>query len=114
MDLAVANCCRHLFVRILIFAGRGLSLNAHWQGSEYLVVDWQIFRRNVMGNLIVRTFYHLVFVQLADALETERVTAWQGKRLLFIVVVRLETNATFKYLVHFFAFSSVVLWLVVK
>jgi hypothetical protein len=54
----------------------------------------------MMGNLIVRTFDHLVLVQLADALEAKRVTTRQGKRLLFIVVVGLKTNATFKYLVH--------------
>ena len=71
MDLAVSNRWGGLLVGILFLAGRGLGLNAHGQSCEYLVVDWQIFRRNMMGNLVVRTFDHLVLVQLADALEAE-------------------------------------------
>ena len=54
----------------------------------------------MVGDFVIRALDHLVLVHLPGALEAERVTAWQRNRFLVIVIVWLETDAAFKYLIH--------------
>jgi len=49
-----------------------------------------------------------MLIQLFGALEAEGMTAWQRNWFLFIVVVRLETDATFEYLIHFYYLFSTI------
>ena len=54
-----------------------------------------------MRDLIIGTFDHLMLIELSGTLKTEGVSARQRNWFLVIVVVRFETNTTFKYLIHF-------------
>ena len=49
-----------------------------------------------MRGTIVGTLVGFVLGQLLDTLKTETVTTGQGKRLLVIVIVRLEADAALK------------------
>jgi len=51
----------------------------------------------MMSNFVVRTLDNLMLIKLFDAFKAERVAARQRNRLLIVVIVRLETDATFKY-----------------
>ena len=51
-------------------------------------------------DLIERTLYDRVFVNLLEALQAESVAARQGQRLFLAVVVGLEADSTFKYRFH--------------
>ena len=55
----------------------------------------------MVRDLIVGALNHLMLIKLPYALKAERVAARQRYRLLLIMVVRLEADATFKYLIHF-------------
>ena len=68
----------------------------HGQASEHLVVHWQVVRVDLVARLVVGALDHAMLGQLTDALRTERVTTGQRSRLLLIVIVRLEADATLK------------------
>lgn len=65
----------------------------------------------MVRDLVVWAFDHLVLVELPGALKTEGVTAWQRNGFLVVMVVWLETNATFKNLIHLFGLGPVVVLL---
>jgi len=54
-----------------------------------------------MLDLVVRALDYLMLVQLADALEAERVTARERDGLFVLVVVRLEADAALEDAVDF-------------
>lgn len=62
-----------------------------------------------MRYLVVRTLDHLVLVELASTLEAEGVAAWEGDGLLVVVVVRFETDATLKDLIHIIIFCNLII-----
>ena len=49
-----------------------------------------------MCALVIRTLDYSVLGELADTFTAERVTAWQRRWLLVIVIVRLEADSTLK------------------
>lgn len=100
MDLAISDRSRWLVLRVRFFALRIVVLHPHWQRCQHLVVNGQIFGLLVVRDLVVWAFDHLVLVELAGTLEAEGVAARQGDWFLVVVVVWLETNATFKNLIH--------------
>jgi hypothetical protein len=77
VDLTVFDSIGWLLVSIDLLACGVLILNAHRKGCQHLVIDRQVFRSLMMGDLIVGAFDHLVLVQLPYALKAERVTARQ-------------------------------------
>lgn len=89
-------CLRH----IRISGGR------HGQPRQNLVVHGQIVRGQLVRRLVVRALDHVVLRQLATTLQAERVTTWQRKWLLIVVIVWLETDATLKYWIHSFLWSD--------
>ena len=88
LDLAL----RHLAVREVRICGRG-----HGQAGEDLVVDWEVVWADVVSGLVVRALNHAVFRKFAHALAAEGMPARQRGGLFFIMVVRLEADAAFKY-----------------
>ena len=73
-----------------------VSLGAHRQGCQHLIVDGETLRRLVVLHLVVGAFEHLVLVHLLHTVEAERVATRKRNRLFIVVVVRLKANAAFE------------------
>lgn len=100
VDLAVSNGITWLVGGLICLALRVIVLDAHWEGGEHLVIDWKVFGSLMVRDLTVGAFNHLVLVELPCAIEAKGVTARKRDRLLIVMVIWLETNATFKNLIH--------------
>ena len=78
-----------------------VALDPHGERGQDRVIDRQVLGENVVGDLVVRAFYHLMLVKLFNTVIAEGVAARQRNRLLVIVVVWLEADSTFKNLIKF-------------
>ena len=81
-------------------AERRVSRSCHGQPGQHLVVDGQIVRVDLMCALVIRTLDYSVLGELADTFTAERVTAWQRRWLLVIVIVRLKADAALENGIH--------------
>ena len=95
VSIAVGH--RGVLVRIV-----NLDLLAHGEGSQNGVIDGQVVWVDLVRDGVVGTLNYIVFVNVLDALQTERVPARQGERLFLVVVVVLVAYAAFKDLIHIF------------
>ena len=77
--------------------GQGwIGCGSHWQTSQHLVIDWQVIRVYLVRALVVGALDYAVLGQFTDALAAEGVPAGERRRLLIVMIIRLEADAAFE------------------
>ena len=73
-----------------------IGSGSHRQTSQHLVIDWQVIRVYLVRALVVGALDYAVLGQFTDALAAEGVPAGERRRLLIVMIIRLEANAAFE------------------
>ena len=81
-------------------AERRIGRGCHGQAGKHLVVDGQIVRIYLMSALVIGTLDNSVLGKLTDTFTAERVTAWQRRWFLIVVIVGLKTDAALENGIH--------------
>lgn len=74
-----------------------VSARSHRQSREHLIIHGQVIGGQLVRRLVVWALDYVVLRQLPTTLQTERMTTWQRKWLLVVVIVWFKTDATLKY-----------------